>query len=119
MLSVAFAPDGRFLVTTGADGTVRLWETASGSHRLRLDLGEAGSVWSACFSPDGKTLATVGEYATDDARGFLGGIVRLRTCPPAGFAARLRLDHRATRVVPPIARGLRSRSGAARKTLPN
>ncbi|MEW2458506.1 toll/interleukin-1 receptor domain-containing protein [Streptomyces albus] len=48
----ALSPDGKRLTATGRNGTVSLWDTASGT-RLRV-FREASY---AAFSPDGKTLA--------------------------------------------------------------
>jgi WD40 repeat protein/serine/threonine protein kinase len=62
-LSVAYSPDGRTLVSGGQDGTVRVWETATGRelHTLR---GHAHVVYAVAFSPDGRTLASGGEDQT-------------------------------------------------------
>jgi WD40 repeat protein len=57
--SVAYAPDGKQVASTGNDGTIRLWDPASGKEQARL-LGHAGSVYGLAFSPDGKTLASAG-----------------------------------------------------------
>ncbi|UJV43661.1 nSTAND1 domain-containing NTPase [Streptomyces sp. AMCC400023] len=57
--SASFSRDGRTLATGSYDGTVRLWETATGRLRTTLtltDLPEA--LISVSFSPDGRTLAT-------------------------------------------------------------
>jgi WD40 repeat protein len=56
----AFSPDGKLVVTAGADGTARVWDSASG--KLVSDLvshGEGSSdVVDAVFSPDGRRVAT-------------------------------------------------------------
>ncbi|WP_245936104.1 nSTAND1 domain-containing NTPase, partial [Streptomyces cahuitamycinicus] len=64
VLSVAFAPDGRTVVSGSADGTVRLWDVSTPDRPTLL--GEPvpahdGAVHSVAFAPDGRTLATGGE----------------------------------------------------------
>ncbi len=61
--SVAFSPDGRFVVTASADGTARVWDAATGASRGELR-GHSGSVNSASFSPDGKLIVTAGNDAS-------------------------------------------------------
>jgi tetratricopeptide (TPR) repeat protein len=55
--SVCFSADGRTLASGSRDGTVRLWEVASGKELTRLT-GHTGSVESVCFSADGRTLVS-------------------------------------------------------------
>jgi Tol biopolymer transport system component len=54
---VAFSPDGRLLASAGDDGTVRLWDPASGEHQRTLT-GHRESVRGVAFSPDGRQLAS-------------------------------------------------------------
>ena len=56
--SVAFSPDGKTLASGDADGTVRLWNVATGQQIGAPLTGSAGAVISVAFSPDGKTLAS-------------------------------------------------------------
>ncbi len=49
--SVTFSPDGRFLLSSSWDRTVRLWQVADSSQVYRLRL--AGEATSVAFSPDG------------------------------------------------------------------
>jgi WD40 repeat protein len=59
---MAFSPDGTIIAGAGTgDGTVKLWNVASGTLLLRLPT-HADYVLSAAFTPDGKTIAA----ATDD-----------------------------------------------------
>ena len=57
VLSVAFSPDGRTVVTGSGDKTARLWEVASGREIAALR-GHESDVWSVAFSPDGRTVVT-------------------------------------------------------------
>lgn len=55
--ALAFAPDGKSLVTGSWDTTLRLWETASGKP-LRDLVGHKVPVQSAAISPDSKTVVS-------------------------------------------------------------
>ncbi|TVY78253.1 Vegetative incompatibility protein HET-E-1 [Lachnellula suecica] len=55
VLSVAFSPDGKQVVSGSGDSTVRLWDAATGKAQQTLE-GHTSYVRSVAFSPDGKLL---------------------------------------------------------------
>jgi len=57
--SAAFSSDGRRVVSASVDGTVRVWNTATG--KTLAELKHAGAVYTAALSPDGQRVA-----ASDD-----------------------------------------------------
>ena len=57
VLDLAFSPDGRQLVTTSEDRSVRLWEIPSG-RRVATFHGHTDFVQAVAFRPDGRELAT-------------------------------------------------------------
>jgi WD40 repeat protein len=57
---VAFSPDGKRLTRGDQNGTVKVWDTATGQEILTLK-GHTGHVTSVAFSPDGKRLASGGK----------------------------------------------------------
>lgn len=51
---LSFSPDGQVLITSGGDGTVRMWDVASGQHlRCYEESTGLSLLASASFSPDG------------------------------------------------------------------
>ena len=61
--SVAFSPDGKRLASASRDGTVKVWDAATGQETLTLK-GHTGRVRSVAFSPDGKRLASASDDRT-------------------------------------------------------
>jgi hypothetical protein len=61
---VVLAPDGRTLAAAGQDGTVALWEIASGKERLRLRAGVAGPLTALVYSPDSSLIVAAGPDQT-------------------------------------------------------
>ena len=62
LTAVALSPDGKQVVTGGKDGSVNLWDIASGRLVRRFfGKGVPEQIWSVMFSPDGKyVLAAAG-----------------------------------------------------------
>ena len=56
--TLRYTPDGRSLISASSDGTVRVWEAATGLQRTCFPMG-LGKIVAADVSPDG-TVAAVG-----------------------------------------------------------
>jgi len=57
--SIAFGPDGKMIVSGGADNTIRTWDASSGQ-LLNTINADQKDVLSVCFSSDGKHLGSAG-----------------------------------------------------------
>jgi WD40 repeat protein/serine/threonine protein kinase len=55
--SIAFSPDGKLLASGGADRTIQLWDSTTGTNE-RVLRGHTANVISLTFSPDGKLFAS-------------------------------------------------------------
>ena len=107
--AVAAAPDGSRLATGSSDGTVRIWDVATGQERAVLT-GHRGRVHTVAVAPDGSWLATGGardtrvrlwDMATGKERAVLAsrklrasrGVNVVTVAPDGGWLATGGLDH--------------------------
>jgi WD40 repeat protein len=60
VIAVAYAPDGQQIASACADGTVRVWQTATG-RTVRVFPAHQKSVKAVAYAPDGQWIASAGE----------------------------------------------------------
>ncbi len=61
--TVSFSVDDRTIISAGDDGTIRLWDVATGAQR-GVHMGHDGRAWTLAISPDGGTIASAGRDRT-------------------------------------------------------
>jgi len=77
ILSVAFSPDGKTVLTVSLDGMAQLWDAATGKS-VASPIIHGSRVSSVAFSPEGKTVLTGGS----DGRARLWGAVTGKPVSP-------------------------------------
>ncbi len=61
--NLALSPDGKYVLSASADGTVRLWDIETGQEIRRFS-GHASGAYSVAFSSDSKKILTGGQDGT-------------------------------------------------------
>jgi WD40 repeat protein len=61
--SIAFSPDGKFLVSAADDRTIRLWDVFTGKE-IRAFIGHTSAVTYVSFAPDGNLIASASSDGT-------------------------------------------------------
>src|SRR5262249_49785460 len=61
---LSLSPDGKLLVTTDVEGSIKLWQVPTGKAVQQLDKAQGGPLCALAFSPDGKTLASANGSGT-------------------------------------------------------
>jgi WD40 repeat protein len=79
--TVAFAPDGRRLIVRAPDGSVPVWDAATGKALGRLQ-GHEGDVTALAFAPDGKTVVS----GSRDTTALVWDVSRLQPGPQPAAA---------------------------------
>jgi WD40 repeat protein len=67
--AVAFCPDGKTFASGSRDGTVKLWDLATGQELITLE--HSGEVRCVTFAASGRALATGGESIRKTGEVFL------------------------------------------------
>ena len=60
---IVYSPDGKSIVASGLDRTIRIWNAETGAELRTLE-GHSQTAWEAYFTPDGRTLISIGEDST-------------------------------------------------------
>jgi len=106
VLSVAYSPDGRHIISGSLDNTIQIWNAETSSVVGRPLEGHTGSVWSVAYSPDGwyiisgssdKTIqlwnAKTGSAVRNPLEGHTGTVMVRETRLKRGFPSVINTSH--------------------------
>lgn len=57
VLDVSYSPDGKYIVSAGADGLAKVWDAVTGQEQITLR-GHTDRVVGTSYSPDGRSIVT-------------------------------------------------------------
>jgi WD40 repeat protein len=83
ILSLSWSPTGQYIASSSRDGTIRIWDAATGEQLDLIDFGAGVQVNSVAFSPDGSQLA----YGNPDGSFILYDATQLPNYQPLMSAA--------------------------------
>jgi eukaryotic-like serine/threonine-protein kinase len=84
VLSLAFSPDGKQLVSGGTDQTVRVWDLSDPTRMPRVFEGHQGAVLDVAFSQDGSLVSSVSTDGIVFVRNLMSQSVRVYRGPGNG-----------------------------------
>jgi WD40 repeat protein len=96
--AIAFSPDGRQLVSSSFDKTIKLWDVNSGKCVKTL-LGHRNRIWTVAFHPNGRKIASGGDdnhtkiwdlkqgRCTKTIVGHTNAILSVNSSPDGGYLA--------------------------------
>jgi WD40 repeat protein len=67
LTSASFSPDGHWVVTSGMEGSIRIWDAATGAEKAAVMNRHRGKINQALFDPSGERIVSVG----DDGRALV------------------------------------------------
>jgi WD40 repeat protein len=98
--SLAYSPDDQVLAAGHKDGTIRLWNTATGQMRSEMT-GHESEVKDLAFSPDGRTLLScdgvIRIWSVDHARSYGSFYDSANRMSLSADGRRLAVGHRPTK----------------------
>ena len=59
--SASFSADGRWVVTSGMEGSIRVWDASTGAEKSALLSRHRGKINQALFDPSGERIISVGD----------------------------------------------------------
>lgn len=87
VMSIAFSPNGKVLVSASLDNSVRSWDVQSGEQKAILACCNKRDLNSVAFSPDGETVAVGVNSGRVDIINAQAATIKLQLVPPSSGAS--------------------------------